>query len=249
MTHVLSGFRKAALVACDSVATRDALLAHGLITPERLRVVPLGVHPTCRPHPNPAADAGASHLLDGGPRDVINLLHVGSTIKRKRIDVLLKVFAEVHKEFPKARLVRVGGPFTPPQVELVKCLKLENAVVVLPYLARDLLAALYRQAALVLQPSEAEGFGLPVIEAMACGTPVTASDLPVLREVGGEAADYCPIADVSTWTESVNNLLRERHRHPEKWAARRAEGITQAAKFSWAKYTQKMVGLYHEILQ
>ncbi len=248
MTHVLNGFRQAALVACDSVATRDGLLEHRLIRPERLRVVPLGVHPTCRARPNPAADAQASRLLEGGPAAPINLLHVGSTIRRKRIDVLLKVFAGVRTEFPSARLVRVGGPFTQPQIELVKRLKLETAIVVLPYLTRDVLAAIYRQAALVLQPSEAEGFGLPVVEAMACGTPVVASDLPVLREVGGDAAIYATVADVPAWTETISNLIRERDQQPEKWAARRAAGIGQAAKFSWAEYTQKMVELYQEIL-
>ena len=184
MQHVLDGFRTAALVACDSAATRDELVAWDLIARDKLRVVPLGVHPTCTPEPNPAADAEARRLLDGGPADALNLLHVGSTIERKRIDVLLEVFAGVRKEFPRARLVRVGGPFTPAQMKLVKHFKLENAIVVLPHLSREVLAAVYRQSALVLQPSEREGFGLPVIEAMACGTPVVASDLPVLRVVG-----------------------------------------------------------------
>ena len=63
------------------------------------------------------------------------------------------------------------------------------------------LAAVYRRAALVLQPSEAEGFGLPVAEALACGTPVLASDLAVLREVGGEAAVYRAVGDVPAWSD------------------------------------------------
>jgi len=215
--HVLNGFCKAARVACDSVAIRDELLMHGLIAPERLTVIPLGVHPSCSPEPDPAADAEARRSLNSGSANAINLLHVGSTIKRKRIDVLLEVFAAVRKEFPEARLVRVGGPFTPAQMELVERFKLTNAIVVLPYLAREVLAAIYRQAALVLQPSAGEGFGLPVVEAMACGTPVVASDIPVLREVGGVAASYCSVADVPAWTESISNLLLERDQQPEKW--------------------------------
>ena len=248
MRHVLNGFRKAARVACDSVTIRDQLIAHGLIAPERVKVVPLGVHPACSPEPDPAADAEARRSLNGGPAQAINLLHVGSTIKRKRIDVLLEVFAGVRKEFPEARLVRAGGPFTASQMELIKRFKLESAIVVLPHLEREVLAAIYRQAALVLLPSEGEGFGLPVVEAMACGTPVVSSDLPVLREVGGDAASYCPVADVPAWTESISNLLRERDQQPEKWVACRVVGIAQAAKFSWAEYTQKMVALYQEIV-
>lgn len=248
MRHVLDGFRKAALVACDSAATRDELLAHGLIAPERLRVVPLGVHPTCRPEPDPAAEKEARRLLNDWPADVINLLHVGSTIQRKRIDVLLKVFAGVHKEFPKARLVRVGGPFTAAQMKSVKQYKLEDAIVVLPHLTREVLAAIYRRASLVLQTSDAEGFGLPVVEAMACGTPVVASDLPVLREVGGDAAVYCPVGDLSSWTETIAHLLIKRNTQSQQWSQRRDSGIAQAAKFSWAAYTRSMVGLYEEIL-
>jgi glycosyltransferase involved in cell wall biosynthesis len=248
MTHVLNGFRKAALVVCDSITIRDELLAHGLIAPERLRVVPLGVHPSCTPEPHPAADTEAKRLLDASPSGAINLLHVGSTIKRKRIDVLLEVFAGVCKEFPKARLVRVGGPFTADQIRLVKRLNLENKIDVLPYLSRDVLAAIYRQAAIVLQPSDGEGFGLPVIEAMACGTPVLASDLSVLREVGGDAASYAPVADVPEWIESASRLLRERDQQPERWLARREAAIAQAAKFSWTNYAQEMVKLYQGIL-
>jgi glycosyltransferase involved in cell wall biosynthesis len=249
MSYVLSGFQKAALVACDSEATRDELLAHELIAPERLRVVPLGVHPSCSPEPNPAADSEARRYLGEGPGNAINLLHVGSTIKRKRIDVLLETLAGARKEFPQMRLLRVGGPFTPVQVDQARRLDVENAIVVLPHLAREVLAAVYRQSDLVLQPSDAEGFGLPVIEAMACGAPVIASDLPVLREVGGEAASYAPVSEVPAWIEAISHLLHEREQQPEKWTARKAAGITQAAKFSWAEYARKMVGLYDEVLQ
>ena len=66
----------------------------------------------------------------------------------------------------------------------------------MPLLDRDELADLYRRAALVLLPSDREGFGLPVVEAMACGTPVVASDIPALREIGGDAAAYCAPGDV-----------------------------------------------------
>ena len=248
MRHVLSGFSKAARVTCDSATIRDELLAHGLIAPERVRVIPLGVHPACRPEANSAADSEATRLLNGIPTEAINLLHVGSTIKRKRIDVLLEVFAGVRREFPEARLIRVGGAFTEDQSRLVSRLNLENAIAVLPQLSRDVLAAIYRQADLLLQPSDGEGFGLPVIEAMACGTPVIASDLPVLREVGGDAASYAPGADVVVWTELISGLLRERDQQPEKWVALRAAGERQAAKFSWAQYTEKMIGVYRELL-
>ena len=90
------------------------------------------------------------------------------------------------------RLVRVGGPFTAAQQALVRELGLGDAVVVLPALDRSTLASVYRRSALLLMPSEREGFGLPVLEALACGTPVVASDVAALREVGGFAAVLLP---------------------------------------------------------
>jgi len=247
--HVLSGFRKAARVTCDSVATREELLAHGLLAAERVVVIPNGVHPACSPDPDPVADMAAASLLGPASADAVDILHVGSAIPRKRIDVLLRVFAALRAAFPKVRLIRVGGPFTAAQAALIDRLNVSESIVVLPFLTRSVLASVYRRAAVVLQPSESEGFGLPVIEAMACGTPVVASDIPVLREVGGEAVAYCRVADVAAWSESVIKLLWERRQQPHQWSARRSVGLAQAAKFSWAEYTNRMVALYRELLE
>ena len=246
--RIMSGLGKAARVTCDSVATRDELVAYELVAPERALVIPNGVHPSCSPEAHPTADAEAVRLLGEPHPDVINILHVGSTIERKRIDILLRVFAALRKDFPGVRLVRVGGSFTRAQARLIEQLNLAEAVIVLPVLERDVLAAVYRRAAVVLQPSEREGFGLPVVEAMACGTPVVASDIPVLREVGGDAAVYCPVGDVSSWTGMVARLLSEKDESPRQWEQRRASALTQAAKFSWAKYAIQMVALYRQIL-
>lgn len=246
--YILEGFTKAARVTCDSVATRDQLLAYDLVAPERTVVIHNGVHPVFSPVPDPSADSKLDHLLDSPGGGVINILHVGSTIPRKRIDVLLRVFAALRREFPQARLVRVGGPFTTGQRALLKQLDLTGSVMVLPHLERDVLASAYRRADLVLQPSESEGFGLPVIEALACGTPVVASDLAVLREVGEDAPVYCSLANISSWSESVIELLYEKQDRPHQWFERKQRGLIQAAKFSWADYARKMVDLYAELL-
>jgi glycosyltransferase involved in cell wall biosynthesis len=246
--RVMSGLGKAARVTCVSVATRDELLRYEVVAPERIVVIQNGVHPDCSAQVDPIADEEAARLLGPSGDEKVEILHVGSTIPRKRIDILLRVFATLRKEVPQVQLIRVGGPFSAPQMAQLEQLRLTGSAIVLPYLEKKVLAAVYRRAALVLQPSEREGFGLPVIEAMACGTPVVASDLPVLREVGGDAACYCPVGDVPAWSETIGNLLGEREQQPEEWAARRAAGIAQASKFSWAEYARKMVGLYQQIL-
>ena len=245
MQRTLSGFRSAARVTCDSVATRDELLSHQLVEPARAVVIPNGVHPSCSPEADPVADSEAERLLGPAAAGKPELLHVGSTIPRKRIDVLLRVFAAVRKEVPSARLIRVGGAFTPSQAQLANQLDLTEAITVLPHVERNLLAAVYRRAAVVLQPSQREGFGLPVVEALACGTPVVASELPVLREVGGDAVLYCAIDNIASWTETVVQVLRE---GPEKKLERSAAGVAHAGRYSWADYTNKMMAVYRELL-
>jgi glycosyltransferase involved in cell wall biosynthesis len=118
---------------------------------------------------------------------------------------------------------------------------------VLPFVDRGTLGAVYRRATLALLPSEREGFGLPLVEALGCGTPVVASDIPVLREVGGTAADYCPVGDVPCWRDTVLRLVEERAQHPDRWAVRRTRALERAADFSWSAYARQVVELYRAI--
>ena len=137
---------------------------------------------------------------------------------------------------------------TPSLAELIDQLDLSDGIVLLPPLSREILAAVYRQAHLVLQPSDAEGFGLPVIEALACGTPVVASDLPVLREVGGSGATYAAVADIDGWSEAVSSLLHERIGQPEKWSQRRSVGLARSREFTWSKFASGIADLYRDVI-
>jgi glycosyltransferase involved in cell wall biosynthesis len=246
--RTLRGLSMAAVVVCPSVATRDALLSYGLVPEDRLRVVPLGFHPSCCSEPDPRADLEAERLLGAPHATQADLLHVGSTVPRKRLDTLLRIFAEIKRGFPGARLVRVGGPFTPAQELMIDELRLRDSVLVLPSLERPTLAAVYRRAAAVLLPSEREGFGLPVVEAMACGTPVIASDIAALREIGGNCAVYCSPGNVPEWSRAVSELLLERRENPKRWRARCNRSQLQASLFTWARFTSRMVTIYRETL-
>lgn len=245
--RVLDGLRKAARVTCVSSWTREQLLAHGIVPPERVEVVHNGVSAVYVPAADAAADEEAERLLGPPAGDAPELLHVGSTVARKRVDVLLRVFAGVRREFKGARLVRVGGAFTEEQRRIVEELRLKDSIVVLPFLEERVLAAVYRRAALLLQPSEREGFGLPVAEALASGLAVLASDLPVLREVGGPATTYRADGDVEAWTEAAVALLHERRADHARRDARRAEGLAHARRFSWEEYARRMVSIYREL--
>ena len=243
--RILAGLRLAAHVPCDSESTRDALVSLAGFPQDRLSVIANGTDTARWQDTDALADLEAARLL--GPRQGVELLHVGSTIARKRIDILLDVFAAVKAERKDARLIRVGGPFTAEQRVRARELGILDAVVVLPFVDRATLAAVYRRAALTLLPSEREGFGLPLVESLASGTPMVATDIPVLRELGGDAVSYCPLEDIVQWAIAILALLAERERLPERWRLRRAAGVARASNFSWSHYAARLVGTYGAI--
>jgi glycosyltransferase involved in cell wall biosynthesis len=244
--RILGGFRRAARVTCDSAATRDAILEHDLVPADRLAIVPNGVHPDFSPRPDPAAAAAVSALVGPPADDTLDLLHVGSTVPRKNIRLLLHVVAGIRSRRP-VRLIQAGGALTPNQRALAVRLGIDDAVIELPFQPRPVVAELYRRARLVLLPSLREGFGLPVVEAMACGAVVIASDLPVLREAGGYAATYCALNSDHEWVDTVITLAGEEGRAPETWEARRQDGMAQAARFTWDTYAQRMIDIYDQL--
>ena len=112
-------------MTCISAATRDELLRYRLVPPERLSVISLGVHPVFSVGPDPKADEEAARLLGPASHTPADLLHVGSTVPRKGIELLLRLFAEVRTQYPETRLVRVGGQFTRNQERLAADLEIQ----------------------------------------------------------------------------------------------------------------------------
>ncbi|MGH7878164.1 MAG: glycosyltransferase family 4 protein, partial [Candidatus Binataceae bacterium] len=193
--RILRGLEHAAMISCVSAATRAELIQYGIADQHRSVVIANGVGADFTRAANP--DAEAARLLGPARVPTLELLHVGAASRRKRLDILLRVFARVRESWPAARLVRVGGALTPELAALALQLGIAEAIVTVPHVSSAVLAAIYRRAALLLITSEAEGFGLPLVEALACGTPVLASDLAALREVGAGAAEYAPVGDVA----------------------------------------------------
>jgi glycosyltransferase involved in cell wall biosynthesis len=173
---------------------------------------------------------------------------VGSVVPRKRIDVLLDVFAAARtRHTPCAARARGRSAHRAQQRQAAR-LGVADHIVTLPFIDRRVLAAVYRRAALVLQPSDREGFGLPVAEAMACGTPVVASLLPALSEAGGFAAVYCRVGDLHAWSSTVKGLLDERARRPEMWERRCADSLHAARRFDPLNHARAMLTVYRDML-
>jgi glycosyltransferase involved in cell wall biosynthesis len=244
--RLLDGLRAAALVACDTAVIRDELVHRAGVPEARTCVVPLGVAAEYSPLRDPSAEARLELILGAADPGVPELLHVGNTLPRKRIGMLLEIVAAVSRRRP-VRLLRVGGGLTAEHRAHAERLGVSECVRVLPFLDRAVLAAVYRRAALLVQPSIGEGFGLPPIEALACGTPVLATDLAVFREVGGDAVSYAPAGDVQGWADLIVARLGERENDAASHQARVAAGFLHAAGFSWARYASDMAALYRTV--
>jgi glycosyltransferase involved in cell wall biosynthesis len=247
MKRVLGGLQCAAHVVCDSEVVRAELLEHGVVPGERVSTVPLAAHPDFRADPDPTADAHAATLLGAAPPDAVDLLHVGSTAPRKRIELLLRAAAPVLAASPRARLVRVGGPLEPAHRELAEELGIARRIVEVPSVSRPLLAALYRRAALVVSTSEREGFGLPLVEAMACRAPVLASGLPVYREVGGPAVRYVDGDDPAAWSGALSGMLASLVDEGERSAAR-AASLDRARLYGLDRFAAGIAAVYDRVL-
>ena len=243
--HLLTNFRRAAHVVCVSGTVRAEALRYGIVQEERSSVAHNGVHPSCSPNPDPVSDQAAAALLPF-PGSIPLLLHVGSTIRRKRIELLLRAFHGLRGQTP-ARLVRVGGPLNQEQGELADSLGVHSEIIELPFLDRNTLAAVYRRSNLLLMTSDREGFGLPLAEAMACGCPVVCTDLAVLREIGGDSAEYVDSADPAVWSATISKVLEEQAHSPEMWAQRVSQSIQTASRFSWANTAKSLLAVYERV--
>lgn len=241
---VLAGMRKAAHVTCVSQTTLHDVQRFRLVDDARLTVVHNGIDDGLTADPVAQYDEAIDDLI--GPRDDrLELLHVGTTIPRKRIDVLLRVVDAVKQVHPRVRLLKAGGRFTDEQRVQIGRLDLDKEIVQLPFLDRPTLAALYRRANVLLMTSDREGFGLPLVESMACGTAAVASDLPVLREVGGEAARYCAVGDIARWRDTILEVWGECG--TDDAVQRRRLGLERAACFTWPAFAVAMSRIYTDV--
>lgn len=156
------------------------------------------------------------------------LLYVGSIEPRKNLPVLLEALAMLPEELT---LVVVGndGGNAEQQLSVIERLNLQQRVARPGFLPDEQLIRLYASAAAVVYPSRHEGFGLPVIEGMAAGVPVVASDLPVFREVGGDAVTYFDPVDTRSLVEAIDFAISSDASGEVMREVRR----TQARRFDW----------------
>ena len=156
-------------------------------------------------------------------------LFVGNDKPHKNVATLLDAFARVRRELPEAMLTLVGGRFAS-----------HEGVIARGFVSDEELRTLYASALALVMPSLEEGFGLPVAEAMACGTPVIASNAAALVELAGGAALHADARDANAFAEAMLRVARD----GELRASMSARGVARAAIFTWKKCAERTLEAY-----
>jgi len=222
--------RSARRVLADSLATRDDILKHRLCSAEKVVVA----YPAGTPGMAPVTDEEALRVVrERYGTGSLYWLYVGTLQPRKNLDTLIRAFARLARdEFsPDVRLVLAGRPgwYYERILAAVSASGVAERIVIPGYVAEQDLAALLSGALAYVLPSWYEGFGLPVLEAMACGTPVICSRVSSLPEVVGDAGLLFEPSRQNELEEAMTRLWRE----PDLRVTLRARGLEQARRFTW----------------
>jgi len=227
-----------------SRATQDDLLAHYKIPAGRISVINLGVSAHFRPASSEAVNAvRAKHSLPAN-----FALYVGINKPHKNLVRLVDAWRQISDRKPAGGAVLVIAGHWDRRYEevpdMIRQAELQASVRVLGPVAPIDLPPLYSAARLFVFPSLYEGFGLPVLESMACGTPVACSDIRALREVGGDAVAYFNPLDVTRVGEVVETVLAD----PDRQRRLSEAGLERAAGFTWQRTAQQTLDLYRDLV-
>lgn len=234
--------QQASHVIAVSEATRQDLIELYQTPPEKISVLYHGVGPEFKPIRETACLKAVRQKY--GLNDQPFILSVGTIQPRKNYQRLIQAFAKVDTE---AILVIAGGAGWKNEAifDEVKTLGLQERVRFPGFVAEADLPALYSAATLVIYPSLYEGFGLPVLEAMACGAPVIASNRASLPEVVGEAGLLINPYDTDNMATAIGHLLDDGSLR----ASLAGAGQTRAGQFTWSGTVVELVNLYQKIIE
>lgn len=225
--------RRASAVTTISSATKADLVARYPWVARKTEAIPLAADEAFSPEARDADEATLARHGVEGPY----VLVTGTLEPRKNLPRLIEAFAGLSGR--DHRLVLVGARGWETGETLRRIAEHDDRVLALGHVPDSDLPALYRRAELFCYPSLYEGFGLPVVEALACGTATLASDRPSIREVGGDAVHYVDPLSVADIQRGLREMLDDRGAR----VALAARGPAQAAQFSWRSTAERTLSL------
>jgi len=174
------------------------------------------------------------------------LLHVGNRGGYKDGAALITAFLLIASSFPELTLLLVGGgPLTTQERKLIEQSGVDDHRIVQISLPDHLMPSAYAHASVTVFPSRYEGFGLPAVEAMACGSPLVLAQTSSLPEVGGEAAAYFTPGDERMLADVLFEILKDERQHSEM----ASQGLARAKAFTWDAYAHANVDAYNQVLR
>lgn len=234
--------QRATHVLADSEATKRDLVTLWKIPEEKVTVLLSGVNERFRPVGEAAKLTAVRKTYRIG--EAPYLLSVGTIQPRKNYQMLIRAFRPVADKLPHNLIISGGkGWLYDEMLAEVATQGLEGRVRFIGFVDDADLPTLYSGATLFMFPSMYEGFGLPLLEAMGCGTPVISSDASSLPEVGEGTAVYLSPKDQQSWTDTMLDLLQNK----EARAALAQKGVAHAAQFSWQKTAEHLLAIYRSI--
>lgn len=234
---------RASHILADSIATRQDLVEKYDVPAEKITVLYSGVSERFKPVNSEARMKKAREKYGIGERPYI--LSVSTLQPRKNYEMLIRAFKDVAATNPHNLVIAGGKGWLYQRVtEEISRQGLNDRVLLIGFADDKDLPALYSSAALFAYPSFYEGFGLPLLEAMACGVPVLNSNASCLPEVAGTATRQLPPDDQPAWTEAMVSLLADSGQRSRMVAA----GFLQARQFTWIRAARALNEIYHRLL-
>lgn len=232
-----------AILTYSESTTRD-IAEHLGVSSDKVTVAPLAVDEDLAPRDREEA---AEHLRRTYGVRAPFILFVGTIEPRKNVPTLLRAFNKIRNDVPHQLVLAGATGWNPSEFNAALAMTaLGDRVLQTGYIQNHTeLAAFYSAADLFAFPSYYEGFGLPVLEAMACGCPVVASDNSAIPEVTGNAAVLLPADALDAWAECLKSLLADEDRR----AALSEAGKRRAALFSWRDCAQRTAAVYRSVAE
>lgn len=237
--------RQAYLVVTDSQHSARDLVRHLGLAPQRVRVVPLAQRPQCIQRDPQSAWQSLRQQWPLLPQRFV--LSMGAASPRKNLHGLLSAYArltpQLRNQYPLV-LTLAHSLHRSVLLEQANHLGLAEHVHILEHVSDDALVSLYQAATLFCFPSLYEGFGLPVLEAMACGTPVLTSNRSSIPEVAGGAAVLVDPTDHNELSRAIHVILSDDSYRRSLSKA----GLMQASRFSWERTAEMTLSVYREAI-